>query len=169
MSKGGRGVTKFGQWRTRGERGVKNLSFCRASFVNVPWMSPKTFFVSDPTDVVCVIGIVKVKVRGQVQNGERIYASLSPYPGVAMPEHVIKQVTSEELTLIGQSLESVKDESPDAVHLVSCFVSILLTIQSQHTNKALSDLRTDVLGTIDSKIKRAKKRLLRGGWACVLM
>ena len=113
--------------------------------------------------MVCVIGIVNVKVRGQVQNGERVYASLSPYPGVAMPEHVIKQVTSEELTLIGQSLEATKDESPDSVHLVSCFVSILMSIQSQYTNKALSNMRTDVLGTVDSKIKRAKRRLLRGG------
>ena len=112
--------------------------------------------------MVCVIGVVKVKVRGPVENGERIYASLSSYPGVAMPEHVITQVTSQELTLIGQSLESGKDSSADAVNLVSCFVSILLSIQTQHTNKALSDMRTDVLGNVDSKIKRAKKKLLRG-------
>ncbi len=112
--------------------------------------------------MVCVIGVVKVKVRGPVENGERIYASLSTYPGVAMPEHVIKQVTSQELTLLGQSLESVKDSSPDAVNLVSCFVSILLSIQTQHTNKALGELRTDVLEKVDTKIGRAKRSVVRG-------
>ena len=112
--------------------------------------------------MVCVIGVVKVKVRGPVNNGERIYASLSSYPGVAMPEHVIKQVTSEDLTLIGQSLDSVKDDSLDNINLVSCFVSILLSIQTQHTNKVLSDMRTDMLEDVDSKISSAKKRLLRG-------
>jgi hypothetical protein len=112
--------------------------------------------------VVCVIGVVKVKVRGPVENGERIYASLSSYPGVAMPEHVISQVTSQGLTLIGQSLESVKDSSPDAVNLVSCFVSILLSIQTQHTDKALSDLRTDVLGNVESRIARVRKSIVRG-------
>ena len=119
----------------------------------------------DPTDVVCVIGVVKVKVRGPVQNGERIYASLTSFPGVAMPEHVITQVTSEELTLVGQSLESVKAESPDSVNLVPCFVSILLSIQTQHTNKALGDMRTDVLEKVDSKISVVKKRLLRGRYS----
>lgn len=121
-----------------------------------------SYLFPDPTDVVCVIGIVNVKVRGPVQNGERIYASLSSYPGVAMPEHVIVPVTSQKLTLIGQSLESTKCSSPDAVNLVSCFVSILLSIQTQHTNRALSEMRSDLLDNVDGKIKQAKKSLLRG-------
>lgn len=112
--------------------------------------------------MVCVIGVVKVKVRGPVQNGERIYASLSSFPGVAMPESVITQVTSNDLTLVGQSLESVKDSPPDKVNLVSCFVSIFLSIQTQHTSKAMNEMRTGVLVDVDSKIAMAKSRLIRG-------
>lgn len=106
--------------------------------------------------------MVKVKVRGVVENGERIYASINSYPGMAMPEHVIKQVTSQDLTLIGQSLETVNNVSPDGVSLVSCFVSILLSIQTQHTTKALSDMRVDVLGNVDKKIFTAKRIIVRG-------
>ena len=79
-----------------------------------------------------------------------------------MPERVITQVTSKELTLVGQSLESVKDESPDSVHLVSSFVSILMSIQSQHTNKALDEMRTDLLGNFDKTFRQFKRNLLRG-------
>ena len=110
---------------------------------------------------------MKVKVRGPVKNGETIYASLSSFPGVAMPESVITQVTSDELTMLGQALETM-DSPPDKVNLVSCLVSIFMGIQSKHTAKAVNEVRSGVMVDVDTKVKKEKKKLLRGAFICFL-
>ncbi|KAK3739027.1 hypothetical protein QZH41_010488 [Actinostola sp. cb2023] len=115
------------------------------------------------TDTVCVIGIVKVKIAGPVQNGERIYASIDR-PGIGIPEtqFSLRSAGKCSAILLGQSLEAVHSPSLQVVKCVKCFVSIVLGIQSGQVFSALEDVRLYTRNKIAESIKREKKKFYRG-------
>ena len=119
--------------------------------------------ISGDTDTVCVIGLVKVKVMGTVQNGERIYAALDN-PGVAVPETQIplRRMADRWPTLLGQALESKTSRTLDTVQLVNCFVSIVLGIQSQQIASAIDNVQDRVHVNIKDTLERERRRRMRG-------
>jgi hypothetical protein len=63
---------------------------------------------TEETDIVCVIGVVKVRCIGSVRAGERIYTSLdASRPGTAMAESHLPSgvVLTNRGTLLGMALE----------------------------------------------------------------
>ncbi|EDO31184.1 predicted protein [Nematostella vectensis] len=123
------------------------------------------------TDTVCVIGIVRVKVTGPVQNGERVYASLDQ-PGLAVPETQIplRRMAGKSPILLGQTLESRDAAKMSDVSLVKCFVSIVMGIQSRQMADAVSSLQDRVHNTINDAVKSEKKRFVRGLiWKSILV
>lgn len=104
--------------------------------------------------------MVNVKILGPVQNGARIYASLE-HPGVAIPETRVNSAVSKEVFLLGQSLQSVEGGA-DELHLAQCFISILLSITSDHVTQAVSELRDGVKEDVKTEVKQIKRRCLSG-------
>ncbi|XP_078376277.1 uncharacterized protein LOC144659653 isoform X2 [Oculina patagonica] len=122
------------------------------------------------TETVCVIGLVKVKVLGTVQNGERIYVALHQ-PGVAIPETQIplRPMADRTPTLLGQALESKTSYTQDGVHLVQCFVSIVLGIQSGQIANAINNLQERMQGRFEDVIVKDRSKWLKGlGWKLLL-
>ena len=119
--------------------------------------------ISGRTETVCVIGIVKVKVLGTVQNGERIYVALDT-PGVAVPETQIplRPMADRSPTLLGQALESQTSYRLDSVHLVRCFVSIVLGIQSGQITNAIDNLQERIQGSFQEVMIKDRTRWLKG-------
>ena len=115
------------------------------------------------TETVCVIGLVKVKVLGTVQNGERIYVALHQ-PGVAIPETQIPLRPMADLTptLLGQALESKTSNTQDGVHLVQCFVSIVLGIQSGQIADAINNLQERMQGRFEDVMMKDRSKWLKG-------
>ena len=72
--------------------------------------------VSGLDDLVCVIGMVNVKVLGPVKNGERIFASLE-HSGVAIPQSRLNGRVASDAFLLGQTLER-RDAKEHEVKLV---------------------------------------------------
>lgn len=115
------------------------------------------------TETVCVIGLVKVKVLGTVQNGERIYAAVHQ-PGVAIPETQIplRAMADRTPTLLGQALESKASYKQDSVHLVHCFVSIVLGIQSGQLTNAINELQERMQGRFEDVMVMSRSKWLKG-------
>ncbi|XP_020603152.1 uncharacterized protein LOC110042142 isoform X1 [Orbicella faveolata] len=115
------------------------------------------------TETVCVIGLVKVKVLGTVQNGERVYAAVHQ-PGVAIPEtHIpLRAMAGRTPTLLGQALESKTSYKQDSVHLVHCFVSIVLGIQSGQLANAINDLQEGMQGRFEDVMVKNRSKWLKG-------
>lgn len=115
------------------------------------------------TETVCVIGLVKVKVLGTVQTGERIYVALDK-PGVAVPETQIplRPMADRTPTLLGQALESKRSHLQDGVHLIQCFVSIVLGIQSGQIANAVNNLQERMQGTFEDVVVKDRSRWLKG-------
>ncbi|XP_073242440.1 uncharacterized protein [Porites lutea] len=123
------------------------------------------------TETVCVIGIVKVKVLGTVQNGERIYVALDT-PAVAVPETQIplRPMADRSPTLLGQALESQTSYRLDSVHLVRCFVSIVLGIQSGQITNAIDNLQERMQGSFQEVMIKDRSRWLKGvAWKLALV
>lgn len=120
------------------------------------------FLFSDSSDLVCVIGMVNVKVLGPVENGERLYASLE-HPGVAIPQSRVCEAVSRDVFLLGQTLVSVEPESSE-VSLVQSFVSVMLSISSGHVARVVGDLREHVKEDVKTEVHLAKKKCLRGNY-----
>ena len=118
---------------------------------------------SEATDTVCVIGLVKVKVAGPVQNGERVYASLE-VPGVGVPETQLSLRRRDESspTLLGQALEAKSAQTIDEINLVECFVSIVLGIQSRQVQSAIDDLQRVFQQQAEFKAKKEKRTKRKG-------
>lgn len=121
------------------------------------------FPLSGSTETVCVIGVVKVKVVGTVQNGERIYVALH-HPGVAIPETQIplRPMADRRPVLLGQALESKSSYSQDKVQLVQCFVSIVLGIQSGQINNAIEDLQEKMQRKFEDVVVKDRSKWIRG-------
>lgn len=115
------------------------------------------------TETVCVIGLVKVKVLGTVQNGERVYAAVHQ-PGVAIPETQIplRAMAGRTPTLLGQAMESKTSYKQDSSHLVYCFVSIVLGIQSGQLTNAINDLQERMQGRFEDVVVMNRSKWLKG-------
>ncbi|XP_068741308.1 uncharacterized protein [Montipora capricornis] len=140
----------------------------RSAYLNAH--APRNDFEKGATDTVCVIGLVKVKVHGTVQNGERVYVSLDK-PGVAIPETQIplRPMAGCTLTRLGHAMESKEGHSHDAVHLLQCFVSIVLGIQSRQIATAINNLQDKMQGALEGVMVEDRSRWLRGlKWRLVL-
>lgn len=112
------------------------------------------------SDLVCVIGMVNVKVLGQVKNGERIYASME-HPGVAIPQSRVCDAVFKDAFLLGQTLTG-QDAGPGEVSLVQSFVSVMLSISSSHVTRAVGDLREHVKEDLKNEVKQIKRKCVRG-------
>ncbi|XP_068741090.1 uncharacterized protein [Montipora capricornis] len=104
------------------------------------------------TDIVCVIGMVKVQVMGSVRTGERIYASTDD-PGKAIPEsHLpLGAFVIRNHTLLGMAMEGCKLRRYGEVNSVKCFVCIVLGINSFQ----LASEVENIMESIDADIKVA--------------
>lgn len=133
----------------------------RSAYLNAN--APGNDFVKGTTDTVCVIGLVKVKVLGTVQNGERVYVSLNK-PGVAVPETQIplRPMADRTPALLGQAMESKESHSQDEVHLIQCFVSIVLGIQSGQIANAINNLQEKMQGSFEDVMVAERSRWLSG-------
>lgn len=114
----------------------------------------------DLSDLVCIIGMVNVKVLGSVENGERLYSSLE-HPGVAIPQSRLCDAVSKDAFLLGQTLEG-SDANTSNIHLVQSFVSALLSITNGHLADAFDDVRKHVKEDVKTEVKAVKKKCLRG-------
>lgn len=124
--------------------------------------------ISATSDLVCVIGMVDVKVLGPVENGERIYASLE-HPGVGIPQSRVFDAVSSDVFLLGQTLAGVEAKS-DEVKLVQSFVSVMLSISASHVTRAVGDLREHMKEDVKTEVKQIKKKCLRGNcWRFLAM
>lgn len=133
----------------------------RSAYINAH--APRYGSEKGSTETVCVIGLVKVKVLGTVQNGERIYVALHQ-PGVAIPETQIplRPMADRRPVLLGQALESKSSFSQDNVKLVQCFVSIVLGIQSGQINAAIKDLHVKMQRNFEDVVVKDRSKWLRG-------
>lgn len=112
-------------------------------------------------DLVCVIGMVNVKVLGPVKNGERIFASLE-HSGVAIPQSRLNGRVASDAFLLGQTLER-RDAKEHEVKLVQSFVSVLLSITSSHMAEVKSDdLRKHVREDVKIEVNKIKKKCISG-------
>ena len=118
------------------------------------------FWFSDLSDLVCIIGMVNVKVLGSVENGERLYSSLE-HPGVAIPQSRLCDAVSKDAFLLGQTLEG-SDANTSNIHLVQSFVSALLSITNGHLADAFDDVRKHLKEDVKTEVKAVKKKCLRG-------
>lgn len=153
-----------------GESRIEKLTHFNASKATMAGVISRSAYLEAKTpvedenkalyDLVCVIGMVGVKVLGAVKHGERIFASLE-HPGVAVPRSRVSDAVSSDVVLLGQTLESL-DAKGNEVNLVQSFVSILLSISSGHVTDAVSDLRKNVREDVKTEVKQIKKKCLRG-------
>lgn len=100
---------------------------------------------------------------GTVQNGERVYAAVHQ-PGVAIPETQIplRAMAGRTPTLLGQALENKTSFKQDSVHLVHCFVSIVLGIQSGQLANAINNLQESMQGRFEDVMIKNRSKWLKG-------
>ena len=65
-------------------------------------------------------------------------------------------------TLLGQALESKTSYKQDSVHLVHCFVSIVLGIQSGQLANAIDDLQEKMQGRFEDVMVMNRSKWLKG-------
>ncbi|CAB3991426.1 Hypothetical predicted protein [Paramuricea clavata] len=121
------------------------------------------------TDTICVIGIVNVKVVGSIENGERIYASTDT-PGKAIPQsHMpVGSFLRKKHVLLGMALETKKSKTLDDVHLVKCFVCIVLDVSRKELLEEIEDLYQVNEERTAQQIKIANKKTWRRLKGCAL-
>lgn len=118
----------------------------------------------DATDVVCVIGVIKVKCMGTVRAGERIYASVDlENPGTAIPEsHLPPSVVMGRTSLLlGMSMEEKKASKLDDVNMVQCFVCIVLGISDKQITSEIEQMYDHFEMALSMKLRRERKRFRR--------
>lgn len=114
------------------------------------------------TDIVCVIGMVKVQIVGSVQTGERIYAS-TDNPGTGVPEsHLpLGAFIIRNHTLLGMAMETCKSRYHDEVNLVKSFVCIVLGINSRQLSNEVENIMENIDMDIKVAIGKSNKRTCR--------
>lgn len=120
------------------------------------------YFNTAQTDIVCVIGMVKVQILGSVRTGERIYAS-TDYPGTGIPEsHLpLGAFIIRSHTLLGMAMEPCKPRYHDEVNLVKSFVCIVLGINSQQLSSEVENIMENIDMDIKVAIGKSQKRTCR--------
>ena len=122
-----------------------------------------SLFVAGSTDTVCVIGIVNVNIVGSIANGERIYASRHrPGMAIAQSQVPVGSFLRKKHVLLGMALESKKtSKTPDEVHLVKCFVCIVLDVSRQELLEEIEELYEVNETRTDEQIKVHSKKTWR--------
>ncbi|XP_022793901.1 uncharacterized protein LOC111332743 isoform X2 [Stylophora pistillata] len=114
------------------------------------------------TDIVCVIGMVKVLIIGSVKTGERIYASTdSPGTGIAESHLPLGALIFRDHTLLGMAMEPCTPRYHDEVNLVKCFVCIVLGINSHQLSNEVENIMENVDMDIKAAIGKSNKRNCR--------
>ena len=127
-------------------------------------MSTLCLHVSDPTDVVCVIGVVSVKCLGSVRAGERVYASIDPdSPGTAIPESHLPPsvVLGKTSLLLGMSLEDRNASKLDDTHLVQCFVCIVLGVSDKQITMEIENLYQHFEMDLGVRLRKERKKFYK--------
>jgi len=117
----------------------------------------------DNSDLVCVIGIVKVRVLGPVRNGDQLYA-YKKRPGVAATRTRLlleKREENDKTFLIGQAIESKNGVQYNEETLVSAFVSVVNGIDCLAMNQRVESLDKNLKGMIQSLVYDATKKIKR--------
>jgi len=115
------------------------------------------------SDLVCIIGIVKVRVMGTVRNGEQLYA-YKKKPGVAAAYSRLcldKKEEDDKPFLIGQALESRSDVQYNEETLVPAFVSVVTGIDCLAMNQRVKVLDEHFKGMIRNLVYDATKKIKR--------
>ncbi|XP_020603148.1 uncharacterized protein LOC110042140 isoform X2 [Orbicella faveolata] len=118
----------------------------------------------DATDVVCVIGVIKVKCIGSVRAGERIYATVDlDNPGTAIPESHLPPsvVLGKTSILLGMSMEEKKASKLDDVNLVQCFVCIVLGVNDKAIAAEIENMYDHFEMDLAVKLRRERKKMRR--------
>lgn len=129
------------------------------------------FVVSDPTDTVCVIGVINVKCMGSVRAGERIYATVDlENPGTAIPEsHLPPSVVYGRTSiLLGMSMEEKKASKLDDVNLVQCFVCIVLGVSDKEITAEIETMYDHFEMDLAVKLRRERTKMRRREYCDVL-
>lgn len=125
---------------------------------------PHICYISDPTDVVCVIGVIKVKCMGSVRAGERIYATVDlDNPGTAIPESHLPPsvVLGKTSILLGMAMEEKKASKLDDVNLVQCFVCIVLGVNDKAITAEIENMYDHFEMDLAVKLRRERKKTRR--------
>lgn len=121
-------------------------------------------YILDPTDVVCVIGVIKVKCVGSVRAGERVYATVDlDNPGTAIPESHLPPsvVLGKTSILLGMSMEEKKASKLDDVNLVQCFVCIVLGVNDKEIAAEIENMYDHFEMDLAVKLRRERKKMKR--------
>ena len=120
--------------------------------------------ILDPTDVVCVIGVIKVKCVGSVRAGERIYATVDlDNPGTAIPESHLPPsvVLGRTSMLLGMSMEEKKASKLDDENLVQCFVCVVLGVSDKQIASEIENMYDHFEMDLAVKLRRERKKMKR--------
>eukprot|EP00794_Sanderia_malayensis_P009962 gene9962-10982_t len=113
------------------------------------------------TDIVCIIGIVDVKVFGPVICGEHLYAAPGR-SGVAIAQSnmsLYNQSSEGKPLLLGQALESKTDVRPDETVKVKSFVSVLLSIGRTAAERSVKDSEEKMKQNFGMIVEDASKKV----------
>lgn len=105
-----------------------------------------------PSEKICMIGKIKVKVFGSVKHGDFIFAS-NRLPGVAVTENQLinDKDNWRKKRLLGYSIET---NQRSEVKLVTCIVSILLSINNDQVENLLNKLGSSLSEEVEEKLNR---------------
>lgn len=124
--------------------------------------SLNTSLFTGETDIVCVIGMVKVQIVGSVRTGERIYASTdNPGTGIAESHLPLGAFIFRDHTLLGMAMEPCQPCYHDEMNLVKCFVCIVLGINSHQLSSEVENIMENVDMDIKVAIGKSNKRNCR--------
>lgn len=103
---------------------------------------------------ICMVGKIKIKVSGPVKHGDFIFAS-NKLPGIAVTEDqlIADKGNWRKKRLLGYSIET---NPKPGVKLVTCIVSILLSINNDQVEVLLSKLETSLSEEIDEKLNKIR-------------
>eukprot|EP00794_Sanderia_malayensis_P017329 gene17329-19062_t len=147
-----------------GERVLDKLSPQNSVHALVKGVITRSFYIEaniQPdgvrTEKICMFGIVPVRLRGSVVQGEIVYAS-SEHPGlaVARSSSVYKSKLKNDAAAIGMAWETAQYGN-DEINLVSCFVSITMEIFHGFVKRDVSRIENK----IDSEIEAIKKQRMK--------
>ena len=94
-----------------------------------------------------MMGIVKVKVIGTIESGQRVYASKF-HPGKAVPESSLVHVDDD--ILLGIAMEG---SDQDDENLVRCFISILCGINANYSSLKAREFRFQTNADIEKCVQ----------------
>lgn len=120
--------------------------------------------VIDPTDVICVIGIIKVKCMGSVRAGERIYTNVSPdHPGTAIPESHLPPcvILGGGSVLLGMSMEEKEASKLNDINLVQSFVCMVLGVSDKEIKSEIGNMYNRFDVEVAAKLRKERRKASR--------